>query len=291
MAVEILSGMPSTAPLLLRAALTARLPRGETVPERTLVVEGVRVDRDRLAAYQRLTGYAVDDTIPQPYPWVLAFPVQTALMARRDFPVPLPGMVHLGNRVTTHRRLDAADPLTLSVTAGALLPHRRGRTLDVRLEARVGDELVWECDSVYLSRGKGTEGAPRRDAPPALPVGTAAARWRLPEDLGRSYAGVSGDVNPIHLHALSAKVMGFPRPIAHGMWTYARTLAALGRASLGPSSSSVWFTTPVFLPSTVELVVDRNAEVVTAGLRSAKDADRAHLVLTLKGRDQLPSAR
>ena len=133
MAVEILSGMPSTAPLLLRAALTARLPRGETVPERTLVVEGVRVDRDRLAAYQRLTGYAVDDTIPQPYPWVLAFPVQTALMARRDFPVPLPGMVHLGNRVTTHRRLDAADPLTLSVAAGALLPHRRGRTLDVRL--------------------------------------------------------------------------------------------------------------------------------------------------------------
>ena len=102
MAVEILSGMPSTAPLLLRAALTARLPRGETVPERTLVVEGVRVDRDRLAAYQRLTGYAVDDTIPQPYPWVLAFPVQTALMARRDFPVPLPGMVHLatGSRPT-----------------------------------------------------------------------------------------------------------------------------------------------------------------------------------------------
>ena len=35
--------------------------------------------------------------------------------------------------------------------------------------------------------------------------------------------------------------MGFPRAIAHGMWTYARTLAALGRTSLGPSSSSVWF--------------------------------------------------
>ena len=82
---------------------------------------------------------------------------------------------------------------------------------------------------------------------------------------------MSGDVNPIHLHALSAKAMGFPRQIAHGMWTYARTLAALGRTSLGPSSSSVWFTRPVFLPSTVELVVDRDADRVTAGLRSAKD--------------------
>lgn len=283
MVVETLTGMPSTAPLLVRAALTARLPRGDTVPDRTLVVEGVQVDRHRLAAYQRLTGYAVGDTLPQPYPWVLAFPVQTALMAGRDFPVPLPGMVHLANHVTTHRRLDAGDPLTLSVTAGALRPHRRGRTLDVRLEARVDDELVWECDSVYLSRGHGTDDAARADAPPPLPDGPAVARWRLAEDLGRSYAGVSGDVNPIHLHALSAKAMGFPRQIAHGMWTYARTLAALGRRSLEPSSSRVWFTRPVFLPGTVELVVDHGADRVTAGLRSAKDHEKGHLVLTLEG--------
>lgn len=283
MAVETLTGMPSTAPLLVQAALTAKLPRGDSVPDRTLVVEGVQVDRGRLAAYQRLTGYAVDDTLPQPYPWVLAFPVQTALMARRDFPVPLPGMVHLSNRVTTHRRLDAADPLTLSVTAGALRPHKRGRTLDVRLEAHVGDELAWECDSVYLSRGRGTDDAPRATTPPAVPEGTAVARWRLPEDLGRSYAGVSGDVNPIHLYALSARAMGFPHQIAHGMWTCARTLAALGRTSLGPSSSSVWFTRPVFLPSTVELVVDRHEDGVTAGLRSAKDPTTTHLVLTLEG--------
>ena len=76
--------------------------------------------------------------------------------------------------------------------------------------------------------------------------------------------------------------MGFPRQIAHGMWTYARTLAALGRTSLGPSSSRVWFTAPVFLPSTVELVVAaRGLAHGIAGLRSAKDPDKAHLVLTL----------
>ena len=275
--------MPATAPLLLRAALLAKLPRGSEVPDRTLVVEDVVVDRARLASYQRLTGYDVDDTLPQTYPWVLAFPLQTALMARRDFPVPLPGMVHLANRVTTHRRLDAGSPLALSVTAGALRPHRRGRTLDVRLEARVDDELVWECDSVYLSRGHGDDGAERLDAPPDLPAGPAVARWRLPEDLGRTYAGVSGDVNPIHLHALSARAMGLPRQIAHGMWTYARTLAALGRTSLGPSTSRVWFTAPVFLPGTVELVVSREPGVVAAGLRGAKEPGKGHLVLTLEG--------
>ncbi|MBM6399742.1 MaoC family dehydratase [Phycicoccus sonneratiae] len=281
MAVEVLDGPPSTVPLLARAALTARGRHGGEVPERTLRVEDVVVDRHRLAAYQRLTGYDVSDTLPQAYPWVLAFPVQTALMARPDFPVALPGMVHLENRVTTHRRLDAAEPLTLDVTAGALRPHRRGRTLDVRLEARVAGELVWECDSVYLGRGRGSEDAPRGDAPPALPGGPAVAVWRLPDDLGREYASVSGDVNPIHLHPLSARAMGFPRHIAHGMWTYARTLAALGRGSLGPSTSRVWFTKPVFLPSTVELVVQRSGTGVLAGLRSRKDPSTTHVVVTL----------
>ncbi|HSO65529.1 MAG TPA: MaoC/PaaZ C-terminal domain-containing protein [Ornithinibacter sp.] len=282
MAVETLPTLPSTGPLLARAALTARGRRGDVVPDRTLRVEGVRVDRDRLTAYQRLTSHAVDDTLPQPYPWVLAFPLQTALMTRSDFPLALPGMVHLANRVTTHRRLDAGDPLTLSVTAGAIRPHRRGRTLDVRLEAHVGDDLAWECDTVYLSRGHGAdEHAARGEAPPPLPDGPAVARWRLPEDLGRSYAAVSGDVNPIHLHPLSARAMGFPRHIAHGMWTCARTLAALGRGSLGPSTSRVWFTAPVFLPSTVELVRNGGAGEVVAGLRSAKQPEQGHLVLTL----------
>ncbi len=281
-ATETLEAIPATGPLLARAVLTARGRHGDTVPERTLRVEDVRVDRHRLAAYQRLTGYDVSDTLPQPYPWVLAFPVQTALMTRSDFPVAMPGMVHLENRVTSHRRLDAGAPLTLDVTASDLRPHRRGRALDVRLEARVGDELAWECDSVYLAPGRGDDDAPRGDSPPPLPDGPAVARWRLGDDLGRRYAAVSGDVNPIHLHPLSARALGMKRHIAHGMWTYARTLAALGRGSLGASTSRVWFTDKVYLPSTVELVLDRGQDLTTAGLRSAKDPTRRLLALTLE---------
>lgn len=281
MPVETLDGLPSTAPLLARAALTARGRRGDAVPDRTLRVEDVRVDRDRLSAYQRLCGYDLGDVLPQPYPWVLAFPLQTALMTRADFPLPLPGMVHLANDVTTHRALDAGEPMALSVTAGAVRPHRRGRTLDVRLEAHAGGELVWECDSVYLSRAAGTDDAPRGDAPPEAPAGPTVARWRLPDDLGRAYASVSGDVNPIHLHPLGARALGFPRHVAHGMWTWSRSLAALGRGSLGPSRSRVWFTRPVFLPSTVELVRSRTPGPVTAALRSAMDPATTHLVLTL----------
>ena len=73
------------------------------------------------------------------------------------------------------------------------------------------------------------------------------------------------------------------RHIAHGMWSYARTLAALGRGSLGPSTSRVWFTNKVYLPSTVELVVDHSGPGVVAGLRSANDPGKRLLALTLDG--------
>jgi acyl dehydratase len=92
---------------------------------------------------------------------------------------------------------------------------------------------------------------------------------------------VSGDVNPIHLHALTARALGFPRAIAHGMWTAARTLAALGASTAGPSTSHVWFAKPVLLPSTVELVVGEAGDGTVAGLRSATDRGATHLTLRL----------
>jgi acyl dehydratase len=75
--------------------------------------------------------------------------------------------------------------------------------------------------------------------------------------------------------------MGFPRAIAHGMWTSARVLGALGRAASGPSTSHVWFRKPVLLPGKVDLLVDRTGPEVVAGLRSTRKPEVEHLVLTL----------
>ncbi len=84
-----------------------------------------------------------------------------------------------------------------------------------------------------------------RPAPPQNAV------WDLPGDLGRRYAGVSGDRNPIHMHALSAKLFGFPRAIAHGMWTKARCLAALERELPDAFAVAVDFRKPILLPGEV----------------------------------------
>jgi acyl dehydratase len=280
MGIRTVAESPSLAPLFAKAALTQRGRHGD-LPDTAWRREGVVVDREHLLAYERVCGFTGGDVLPHTYPHVLGFALQVALMTDRSFPLPLPGLVHLENRITVHRRLTADDRLDLTVRAEGLRPHAKGRLVDLVTEVEVDGVRVWDGRSTYLRRGPGdVDASPGEQAPP-LPEGPPAGVIRVPEGQGRAYAAVSGDVNPIHLHALSAKAMGFPRAIAHGMWTAARTLAALEPRGNDASTSHVWFAKPVFLPSTVELVVDDGSPVIVAGMRSAKDPAKSYLTLTL----------
>lgn len=280
MAVETLGSTPKLARVFARAALSRR-HSGSTLPDRTLRLEDVVVDRTNLVDYQRLCGWDVSDLLPQTYPHVLGFPLQAALMGGEGFPLPLMGLVHVENVITVHRTLTAADDLDITVRAEDLRPHAKGRQVDLVTEVTVGGDVVWEGRSTYLSRGKGDPEASRGSQPPGIPTGFPVAEWRLGSNLGRRYAAVSGDVNPIHLFGLTAKAMGFRAAIAHGMWSYARVLAGLGAVAQGPTTSQVWFRKPIFLPSTVQLVVDAAGPEVVAGLRAARNTETNHLVLTL----------
>jgi acyl dehydratase len=69
--------------------------------------------------------------------------------------------------------------------------------------------------------------------------------------MGRRYAEVSGDRNPIHMRRLTARLFGFPRPIAHGMWAKARCLAALESLLPDRFTAEVRFKLPVLIPGKV----------------------------------------
>nr|WP_269452046.1 MaoC/PaaZ C-terminal domain-containing protein [Tessaracoccus coleopterorum] len=73
----------------------------------------------------------------------------------------------------------------------------------------------------------------------------------MPADLGRQYAKVSEDANPIHLSPVTARMFGFPRAIAHGMWVHARSLAALSGRLPAAYTVRVQFAKPVLLPGKV----------------------------------------
>ncbi|MCS7480753.1 MaoC family dehydratase [Umezawaea endophytica] len=237
--------MANLALLYAKAGLTGFLHGGDALPPSTRSTDVV-VDRAHLAAYNEVCGFRVGDTVPITYPHVLGFPSQLELMTERAFPFALPGLVHIGNRITQVRPLAVAEPLSLRVHTENLRPHERGRQFDVVTTAAVAGETVWTDTSTYLKRDNGSGSGTPADPPPSTAV------WQVPGDVGRRYAKVSGDRNPIHLHPLAAKAFGFPRAIAHGMWTKARCLAALEGRLPDAYTVDVRFSAPVLLPATVD---------------------------------------
>jgi acyl dehydratase len=258
MARTELTAPPSMPKLFAKAAVTAR-GRGGDLPDTRLARTGVSVDPGELAAYVRVCGFALGDTLPVTYPHVLAFPLQVALMSERSFPLALPGLVHVRNRIDVVRPIAAQEALDLEVWAERFARHRSGATVDLCASVSAGGSEVWRGRSTYLARGaKAPEGAPESDVEVHVgSLGRPVATWRVPDDAGRRYAKVSGDVNPIHLSGLTAKAFGFKRAIAHGMWVKARALAALEGRLPDTLSVDVAFRKPLFLPSTVTLTTSR----------------------------------
>ncbi|MFD5209387.1 MaoC/PaaZ C-terminal domain-containing protein [Streptomyces anulatus] len=253
--------MTSLTASLARGALTSPFKRAgrpdATLPADRLTRPAEPVAPGPLAAYGRICGFTESGPLPLTYPHVLAFPLTMRLMTGHAFPLPVLGLVHTWIEITPHRAAAPAEPLELTVYAEKLTPHRRGTEVTMATEARVDGELVWESRSGYLSRHRQAAQAagPVTAVPPDAGGLPARAEWRLPGDLGRRYGAVSGDRNPIHLHPLTARLFGFPRAIAHGMWTVARCLAEAGDPS-SIRSVRAGFRAPVLLPATVTYAAD-----------------------------------
>jgi acyl dehydratase len=225
---------------------TPRLPATE------LVLRGAEVDRRHLADYDRVCGFSLRDELPVTYPHMLAFPLSMQLMTDASFPFPVIGLVHIRNRIEQVRPIRDDEKLTVRVRVDDLEPHPKGKQFHVLAEAEVGSETVWRSDSTYLRKGGGSgeQGAGSREQEGPEPADPSAV-WDVPSDIGRRYAKVSGDSNPIHLRRSTAMAMGMSRPIAHGMWTKARCLAALEGELPESFAVDVAFKLPVQLPAKV----------------------------------------
>jgi hypothetical protein len=245
-------------PVMVKAALPAvpgvnLLPgirkSGGDLPDLTLSRHDVEVDVEHAAAYAALCGFPRKDVLPLPYPHLLAFRLHMQIMTDSAFPFPAIGTVHLENSITQHRPIATTEQLQVTAHAEHLRPHAKGRAFDLVTKVHSRGELVWEETSTFLRRVRGDEAAPAGTALPTVePTGT---EWRLGGDLGRRYAAVSGDHNPIHLYALTAKALGFPRQIAHGMWSMARCVGALENRLPDSVRVDVAFKKPILLPGTV----------------------------------------
>jgi len=292
MSARTLESSPSILPLYARAAApmvpgASLLPfipgGGKEIPEIELTLPQVRADAERVAAYNRVCGFALRDHLPPTYPHVLAFPLHMAVMADGSFPFGAVGLVHVENQIIQHRRIGLDEELTIKVKPTKLESHPKGRTFSLQTKVKVGNRIVWESTSTMLRRGGSSTSSPStsdtahrvdnemRTKGDALGGEVAAsAEWKLGGDLGRRYAAVSGDRNPIHMHAWTAKPLGFPRAIAHGMWTKARCLAALESRLPDAFQVDVRFRKPILLPGRVEFASTSEGDEIAFAVRDAK---------------------
>lgn len=268
--------LPNAKALLLKAAATAtRKPTLQTVAPRLAVrVAGVKLDEAWIADYNAVCGFdgtQVGLTAPQ----VLASALHLYLMARDEVPFPMLGMVHLRNVIEANAELVAGQSHDVLVSFGETRVTPLGLEFDLHTRFLQDSHVVWSAVTTVLSRVKGAR-VPGQKPQPLVALDPTQAHYvklDVPESQGRTYAKVSNDFNPIHLHERSAKLFGFPRAIAHGMWTAARLLADVGR-ELGdaPVFYEVRFKQPVFLPSSNMVKYHVEGKEAAFQLLAAKDS-------------------
>lgn len=279
---------------LLPIGNSGKVGRDE-LPQSTYYVDDLHIDQNNLDDYRKICGFADNGHVPITYFSVLSQTLQMNMMVKEPFPFAMLGLVHVENSVTQYRAIGERETVAMSVMFDNLRDHAQGQQFDFVTIVKSADETIWEGTSTYLSRSKkSTSSKDKKSTPrpvtvkPSINEEGVHSIFEVPEDIGRRYAFVSGDFNLIHLHPLSARAFGFPKAIAHGMWSKAKCLAMMGELP-DACTVEVSFKLPIFLPSEVELIADpleqlsNTEDTCQFGLFSAKN-DKPHLagVITLQ---------
>jgi acyl dehydratase len=217
--------------------------------------EPARAAYVKLRAYRAVCGEVDDGYLPLLYPQVLGFSLQLSLMAHPDFPMPLLRVIHARNLVMQRRAIREDEGMCLSCRLGSARLVKAGCEFDVITTATIEGEAVWQGVSAYIARGNFGEAS-------KAPAGTRLAdltdpdqesKWRVSPETGRRYAKASSDFNFVHVSSLLARLLGFKKAIAHGMWSAAACLPRLPRVGGTSVHYEAVFKGPVYLGSEVTL--------------------------------------
>jgi hypothetical protein len=223
--------------------------------------KGAQAQAPALARYQQVCELPADGTLPLLYVHAMAMPLHMAILSHVRFPVRLLGLVHWSNSIESLRPIAAGEVLEMECSMDGITATDRGQPFALHTTVRADGEVVWREVSTFLSplpassRSKtGKKPASAENAEPAW--GEPVAQWAVAANAGRRFAGPSGDWNPIHVSAITARLFGYPRAIAHGMFSAARCLALLqqGQDPHAPVKLDLRFKRPLLLPGQVALL-------------------------------------
>jgi acyl dehydratase len=255
---------PALLPIYARILFSRRagVRKGGRVPNLCAKWLDAAADPRNLGEYRKACGINKDGLLPLLYPYVLTGGLQLSIVAAPRFPLPFFGMVHQRNRILQHRRIGDMERMNVSCSVGESRVVKQGLEFDIVSEISVDGERVWECVSTYLSRGSyGEAGEPPPGSRlPDLETPSEEANWDVPRGMGRRYARIGGDYNPIHVSSILARFFGFKRAIVHGMWSAACCLQHLPQfKNHGAVRFDVAFKGPIFVGSRVTMKAAQQA--------------------------------
>ena len=278
---------PTALSLYLKAAGSARRKPGKNIelPLLETRLDNVRADAGQLAAYNKVCGFKDSEILPITFPQVMAFSLPMVLMADDKFPLPMLGIVHVRNSIRQVRPLRADESYSVTARIAESRRVRAGLEFDIVTDFTQGDETLYTSvmTAIYrISDGKKGGGGAKPKPEASAQQLTEYRSFDVPAAMGRRYAAAGKDYNPIHLTALSAKMFGFKRAIAHGMWSLARCAALLQEAGAPePKELLVQFKQPLFLPGKVAMKFQKNGDSHDFAL-IARNADKTHLSGSLR---------
>lgn len=217
---------------------------------------GARTDATRLAQYHQVCDLPDSGTLPLLYLHAMAMPLHMAILSHARFPLRLLGLVHWSNQLESLRPIANGETVDMHCTLDGIQTTERGQSFAIHTSLSTGGSVAWRETSTFLSplaRSKlGKKPATDGSEPD---WGSPIAQWAVAGTAGRRFAGPSGDWNPIHVSALTARLFGYPRAIAHGMFSAARCLALLqqGLPADAPMALDLRFKRPLLIPGQVAL--------------------------------------
>ena len=233
--------------------------------------------------YCKLVGWKNAEQM-HPFYWqVRGLSLQLRLLSHGKSPFKLLGLVHLQNRVEEYVECRTDIPCELVARFGTVYQHRRGLAVEVTVTGNQRGQRVYSATGTYLMQTSLKPGPlPAYESAIAGPGESSpeTAELVFSAAMVRRYAKVSGDVNPIHLSTLTARLFGFKRAIVHGMYSGATAVSELDKQqALNGKAVQLAFKRPMFVPAKAVLFSEQGDESTHFSLVSA-DREQAEIFFT-----------
>lgn len=229
------------------------LKPGQTISRLESVSKPAPADRNLYNGLRQIWELPDYGVLPPVFPAVATFMTHLKHLSDPKFPFQAMGTVHIRTLIEQVRALRVDEVVCYRCWVEGHREVERGIEFDMVTEASVNDEVI--STTIMTMFRKGARG--RRDgARPPIPVHNHLvahdSSWTVDPWTARRYARLTGDINPIHLSTLTAKVLGFKGMMLHGMWSLGRACAMHPVQMMGNNIRiESEFKLPVFLPATL----------------------------------------